>query len=464
MLTPKRRKIQDDYANDSTHHDLKSKKFLDKKSHACTISQLDLLQVPETQSATTGSTWTCVNPWNTLETNDTITFEYPGSGDNYLDLSKTFIIMDCAIVEADGNKAISENDSKQIGPVNLFFHSLFSQCKVKLGDKIITPSQNMYQYRAMFETLLNCSEDVKQSKLTGSLFVKDLCTSMDDTGETNTGLTKRRTWARVNGSKTFQMFGQLHSDIFFQDRYILNNMPLQIVLTRSLPTFCLMNGTAKTLKVLISKIQLYLREVELNPDVVIGHEMAMQKENAKYPIRRVEMKTLNIGRGTTDEEKIIASGTFPSRVVIGMVDADAFGGSYTKNPFNFQHFDLSSLRLTMNGRAHPFDGIDLDFGANATSSNKTAHGFYTLFSGIDKLDEGNFIDRDDYDKGYTLFAFDLSTDLCSGNHLDLVEKGNLGLRLNFKKLTVSINVVIYMEYQKMIEIDNRRNVIIDFGQ
>ncbi len=58
-----------------------------------------------------------------------------------------------------------------------------------------------------------------------------------------------------------------------------------------------------------------------------------------------------------------------------MVDAEAYGGSDTKNSFNFQHFDLRNLRLTMNGKAHPFEGVDSDFGANVTSSNKTAHGF-----------------------------------------------------------------------------------------
>jgi hypothetical protein len=66
-----------------------------------------------------------------------------------------------------------------------------------------------------------------------------------------------------------------------------------------------------------------------------------------------------------------------------------------------------------------------------------------MFSGIDQLEEGNFIDRDDFDKGYTLFAFDL--------------------KLNFKQLKNPINVVINMEFQKMIEIDKTRNVILDFG-
>jgi hypothetical protein len=42
-----------------------------------------------------------------------------------------------------------------------------------------------------------------------------------------------------------------------------------------------MNGTTKNLKIVISKIQLYLREVTLNPDVLLGHAMAIKKANAK---------------------------------------------------------------------------------------------------------------------------------------------------------------------------------------
>jgi hypothetical protein len=36
----------------------------------------------------------------------------------------------------------------------------------------------------------------------------------------------------------------------------------------------------------------------------------------------------------------IFQGGLPNRIVIGMVDADAFNGTYTKNPFNLKNYDI----------------------------------------------------------------------------------------------------------------------------
>ena len=91
-------------------------------------------------------------------------------------------------------------------------------------------------------------------------------------------------------------------------------------------------------------------------------------------------------------------------------------------------------------------------------------GYYSLFTGVDKFHEGNNITREDYPHGYTLFAFDLTSDLCSGEHLDLTRKGNLSLNLGFASaLKVNVNIVVYMEYQQVIEIDKNRKVILDFS-
>jgi hypothetical protein len=212
----------------------------------------------------------------------------------------------------------------------------------------------------------------------------------------------------------------------------------------------------KAFKVHILKATLFLRQLTINPDVLLAHERALSNmHNTKYPIKNVKMTVYNIGQGTTVVSRTISQGTLPTRIVFGMVTATALSGSYATNPFNFQHFNLATVGLTVNGEAVPFQNIDLDF-----ASGNTIQGFNTLFTGIDKLYDGNFIDRSDYNQGYTLFAYDLSPDLCSGNHFDLVGTGSLMLNLRFSTaLASSINVVVYHEFQNMIEIDQNRAII-----
>ena len=55
--------------------------------------------------------------------------------------------------------------------------------------------------------------------------------------------------------------------------------------------------------------------------------------------------------------------------------------------------------------------------------------YYSLFTGTNKTgrDEGIYLNRYEYDNGYTLFAFDLTPDLSAdGGHLNLIKEGNLG--------------------------------------
>ena len=78
-------------------------------------------------------------------------------------------------------------------------------------------------------------------------------------------------------------------------------------------------------------------------------------------------------------------------------------------------------------------------------------------------DEGNTVTRDDYAAGYALFAFDLSPDLSVGGHFSLVKRGNLRLDVHFAEpLDETINLIIYAEFNNIIEIDEARSVIFDY--
>jgi len=114
----------------------------------------------------------------------------------------------------------------------------------------------------MLETLLNYSEDAKTSQLTSALFYKDQAGVMDSIDfdcASNSGLVKRRSVAAQ--SREFDMMGRLHGDIFFQDRYMLNEVGIKIKLIRSKNAFCVMgNG-----KVVITHAYLFVRKVKIMP-------------------------------------------------------------------------------------------------------------------------------------------------------------------------------------------------------
>ena len=123
--------------------------------------------------------------------------------------------------------------------MNLFLHSLFSQVDISLNGTRITPS-----------TLLSYGEDSKKSYLTYALFYKDVASKKDATtiapNGRNEGLFQRR--ALAVGSREFDMTGRLHADLFFQDRFMINEVGVKIKLIRSKDAFCLMRATNAKVK------------------------------------------------------------------------------------------------------------------------------------------------------------------------------------------------------------------------
>ena len=83
-----------------------------------------------------------------------------------------------------------------------------------------------------------------------------------------------------------------------------------------------------------------------------------------------------------------------------------------------------------------------------------------LFSATEKhaQDEGNELTRDDF--GYTFFGFDLTPDACDGGCLHLVQNGNLRIEIHFAEaLAQTVNVIVYDEFEAVLEIDKGRNII-----
>lgn len=116
----------------------------------------------------------------------------------------------------------------------------------------------------------------------------------------------------------------------------------------------------------------------------------------------------------------------------------------------------------MDGDQIPYKPLKPSF--DAVIGGNYIRAYQTLFSGTNKINEdyGNAISREDYPFSCTLFSSDLSPDLSSGGHLNLVKPGNLRMELHFAQPLISTNnVIVYAELDNIIEIDKSRNVLFD---
>jgi len=199
--------------------------------------------------------------------------------------------------------------------------------------------------------LLSYGDDTKKSQLTSELFYEDQPGRMDvvDFGDAarNNGLFTRPRFTR--GSRLIDMIGRIHADIFFQSRYLLNEVNVKIKLVRSRNTFCLIG--ANEFRVKIKSAIMFVRKVKLAPSVFLAHAKALENSTAKYPIRRAVCKMVTIPNTFRDIniEKLF-SGQLPSRLVIGLVANATFNGANNRNPFNFAHYNLMEISVYTDGQ------------------------------------------------------------------------------------------------------------------
>lgn len=419
---------------------------------------LDLFSVPPTQTAVEEGQFVEFHPLSTLSPGAPIEFAISGATTEYLDLSNTYLHVRAKVTKPDGTNLDAGANAV---PVNYWLNSLFSQVDISLNDTLVTNSENTYPYRAYIEATLNFGRDAKKSHLTSAFYYRDSSNHLDDTnGDHNVGLKTRRTLSAR--SREVDMMGRLHTDIMHQERYMINGVDVKIRLIPSKNVFNLIvHGTGTAYRSVITHASLFVRKVKLNPAVTLAHAKALEKNTAKYPLKRVVLKTFSIPTGNLSavQDNLFLSQT-PNRLVIGLVDSAAFNGHLNRNPFNFKTKNLSFLSLYLDGRQIPAKPLTPNF-----EKHQYVRSFFTtmIATGQANKDAGSYIEMRDFELGYALYSFDLSPSLIDGDQFELVKSGALRLELKFSEaLDEPVMVIVYAEMDGMIEIDRSRQILTDF--
>ncbi|XP_071489536.1 uncharacterized protein F54H12.2-like [Diadema antillarum] len=439
--------------------------LLHDKSDVCCKSELDLFTVPHTQMSIVKGPWVEYHPVSSITDEGPIEFNVSGTSEEYLDLSQTMLQVTVKVTNND-NTALPAD--APVGPVNLFLPSLFAQVDIMLNEKLVSQPSNTYPYRAYIESLLHYGGETKESQLTQQLYYKDKAGKMDvvnplaSSAEANPGLAKRHGF--IVESKLLSLLGPIYADIFFQERLLLPGVDLKIKLNRSKDAFCLLSSTENArYKIKIESAALYVRRVKTSPTIMLNHARALEKTTAKYPVNKVDVKSFSIPAGSMSINKDnLFHGQLPNRVVVGFVDTDAFNGTfgYIESLLHYGGETKESQltqQLYYKDKAGKMDVVNpLASSAEANPGLAKRHGFIVENKGIN-------INREEYCEGYTLFAFDLTSDLSDGCHLNLIKQGNLRLELQFDvAIPNTVNCIVYSEGQGLIQIDKSRNIIYDY--
>ena len=133
--------------------------------------------------------------------------------------------------------------------------TLLQVCSIKSTSFwVVNSATNTYTHRNILEVLLNYDKEAAESQLGCELFCKDTADQMEEMDITadpvlNTGLGTRSEWTKTG--KTVELQDRTHSDLFNQDKIILNRVDLTVKLHCHKPEFCLLSAdTAPAYKII----------------------------------------------------------------------------------------------------------------------------------------------------------------------------------------------------------------------
>jgi hypothetical protein len=356
-------------------------------------------------------------PVNDYTTQGVIQFQIPGIGNDYMDLSRSYLKIECKIINKDGTplemwqepttpaivggsrvrrQAIAEtakestsenrenNQEEQppaddgdesaetlvditespaatpsisAAPVNNTMHSIFSRVDVTLQNKVVTESDTHYAYLAYMKALLNTTNAQKEGPMQMQLFYKVDKAPLQLKWMITEDQSLHERGAFFNASNTVELAGGLYCDIFEINKLIPNGVGLGITLYPSNPEFAIMSDdSGVALKMVITKATFKLCSMEVSPEIAAAHAEVLKDHPAIYTYTKTELKRFTLPKGifSTDINDPFA-GRVPSELVIGLVKGRASHGVYEEDPFAFGHFHVSRVQVTV-------DGIDMGEG------------------------------------------------------------------------------------------------------
>lgn len=406
--------------------------------------------------------WIDIKPSTVIDANtEIIEFNVPKNYAYFWDLARSYVEITAKVVKEDGT---SIADIEPVGVINNLGHTIFRTQECTINQHQFGSSPNLHHIRCYWENLLGYTSDAKTSYLQAAMFYPDTAGAFHETvitGGGNQGLYDRAFMTR--GSKVFKTAAAIHNDLFMQDKWFLSGTEIQLTFYKSPETFSIMCGNANLKpKVELLNATLKLCQVQLTEKAQQTIESQLSAKNIKYPIYETIMQKHVVQPGNTVKiiDNLFPNSTLPEVIVVGFSNAANLNGLYTKSPLEFHHENVSSIGVYLNDVSTPQRPLKLDF-----ANNQCIDGFMSLFTqfNIFGSDKTHKVAYKDYARGYTLYAFNLSSTASSNkeNTVPQPRQGVVKIEVNFITApTEPLYMIIMGKTPRTIELDKTRQIYV----
>lgn len=360
------------------------------------------------------------------------------------------------VIHQDGS-ALDENENEDVAIAPYMPGCFFSNIDIAMNQVHISRLSNeLVHYKNYLEKTLSYGLDAHRTFLGAEAGTPDPATQFTVT-DPNLNKPFRLRKAMISGSKVFEFFSDVPSDLFRTDRVFTPGLDIRITFNMNNEKTFIMTHVDQNYRLEIQDLKLYTHYVDLSDEIT---SMIMKKAlNSRmyFPLQKTELKHYSIAVGTFNEAiPTLYRGILPHNILVAFTTSRAFAGDYDANAFELQHFNIAQADLKVNGVSTPSEPYTLDF-----RNNRTSRTYCSVFEniGVNRDNTGNILTKRMFDNGLFILAWDLTPDKCAGQHDHVAQEGNISLELSFgESLMEPCTMIAFGTYNALITIDNQTEI------
>ena len=220
-----------------------------------------------------------------------------------------------------------------VGLIQMPGATFIRNLKVHINQREVYDSNQLYSYKVYIDTELSYPVSAKDAYFGVAGYARE-----SDPLKVND---KRK--KAVEESKAYQTISKLSADIFNQDLYMISNVEIDIELALQSDDFMIHQDASNKDKYTLEIVdcRLLVKTIDLMDGLSLDIAKKLDVEPARYGVRKSFMKSLFITGGRFDFSANLFTEEVPRRVIIGLVANQNYIGNNQKNPFYFNHHNVS---------------------------------------------------------------------------------------------------------------------------
>ena len=365
-------------------------------------------------------------------TSDPYEFVIDPQGDTFLDMGTIYMHVNFTVKSSKSQVEMisheSANPNQQISLGNNTIQTMWDTLETKVNNVTVGPSSSYnVGYKSFFENALSYDSTKNTSVKPGNFFIK-YCRQDERLTQNDKCFMKLK--EVMDNQYTVELCGLVCSDFLRSDNYLAPGNRLSLTFTLSqIEKIVKCHYTQMGFFIDMNEFVVYYRRLRVYPEKLA--KVWSPTTEQRYFTNYTRVQLFPMGKDILDwTVPLVSGGALPKHIIIGFVETEAANGAHNKDQYNFQPFNLSQIYLIVNGIRYPSEPLEPNF-----TNRQTGRTYHHLFmnTGRSKLNVGNSISKEMFDSGgLTLYAFDLSSDLCNNYHIHAGKEGKVELCLKWR--------------------------------